>query len=73
MPLAVNTGEKSAARFGILIEKGGGRTDRDFLIETVTAEDWAARRVAGLNRTLERDNPREYAQGRRYYYRPASA
>jgi hypothetical protein len=63
--------ERNSGRFEILIENGDGRTDRDFLIEVVTGESWAAQKVAGLNATMERDNPREYIQGRRYYYRVA--
>jgi hypothetical protein len=65
--------ERDRGAFEILIETGGGRTDRDFLIDAVPREDWAAQRVAGLNAMIERDNPREYMQGRRYYYRIASA
>jgi hypothetical protein len=64
--------ERSPGRFGIFIENGGGRTDRDFLIEAVRGEEWAARKVAGLNAAMGRDNPREYRHGRRYYYRIAS-
>lgn len=68
----MNTRERNPERFSIFIENGGGRTDRNFLIEAVTGEDWAARKVAGLNAAMERDDPREYMHGRRYYYRIAS-
>lgn len=67
----VSTHERKAELFEILIQDGRGRTDRDFSIETMTSEDRTARKVAGLNAAIERDNPREYAQGRRYYYRIA--
>ena len=69
---ATDMSEGTSGRFEILIENGDGRTDRDFLIEVVTGESWAAQKVAGLNATMERDNPRAHIQGRRYYYRIVS-
>lgn len=61
--------ERDTGQFAIFIENGDGRADRDFLVTTENGEEArTARKVTGLNAEMERDNPRSYAHGRRYYY-----
>jgi len=59
--------QNAARRFAIYIQGGAGRADHDFRIGTATGERWTAGRVAGLNAEMERNDPRAYARGKRYY------
>ena len=59
-----------AREFAIYVHGGAGRTDHDFRVMTSTGERWTAGRVAGMNVEMQRNNPRDYASGKRYYYLP---